>query len=84
MCSALCGRDSSEPFFGIILPALWRPAGWGKVLSALLGMGWCRGERQSLGPGEMARESGNSEIPWVSSHVSFKENVDASLQSAKE
>lgn len=50
----------------------------------LLGMGWCRGERQNLGPGEMACESGNSEIPSVSSHLGFKEDVNASLQSAEE
>lgn len=49
-----------------------------------MGMGWCRGEKQSPGPGEMGRESGNSEIPWVSSHVGFKEDVDAGLQSAEE
>ena len=84
VCLAHCGRDSSEPLFGTSLPALRRPAGWGRGLSALLGTGWCRGEGQSPGPGETSRESGNSEIPWVSSHVGFKENVDAGLQSAEE
>lgn len=65
-------------------PSGWGPEGWGRGLSALMGMGWCRGEKQSPGPGEMGWESGNSEIPWVSSHVGFKEDVDAGLQSAEE
>lgn len=72
-------NHSSEPPF-----PLCRDLQDGERLSALLGMGWCRGEGQSPGPGETARESGNSEIPWAYSHVGFKEDVDAGLQSAKE
>lgn len=78
VCSAPCRRDSSE----LLFPALRRSAGRGP--SALLEMGWCRRERQSLGAVEMECESGHTRAPVVPSRGGFKEGGGIGLQSAEE